>query len=168
MRDVSPVRSTTTLGAFVCVIALACGAIAGGLLRRASVLPAPDLPPGRRVPGVVVGVTASPCQTRPRGQTCARPVVRYTADGVTAELVSRDAYTPNPYPEGAAVDVALLPDGPWLAPERDARIAAAADLVAQSRRRHRIFAAIFGVCAAACGLLGAGMIWFVDRSPDPA
>lgn len=114
-------------------------------------------------------MSSSPCQTRPRGLTCYRPVVRYAVDGVPAELVSRDAYTPNPYPAGTAVDVALLPDGAaWLAPEWDGRIAAARDAVRQRRRQYHVFAGLLGGVGALFGLLAIGMVAFVDRSGAPA
>lgn len=136
VATVSAVQSPRALGALVLVVAMACGGAAAGLVRRAAALPEPDMPPGRRVPARAVGVSSSPCQTRPRGMSCYRPVVRYTMEGVSVDVVSRDAYTPNPYPEGTQVDVALLPDGAaWLAPEWDGRIEAAREVVRQSRRR---------------------------------
>ena len=169
VTTVSVVQSPRALGALVLVVALACGGAAAGLVRQAAGIPEPDMPPGRRVAGRVVSVSSRPCQTRPRGQTCYRPVVQYTVDGVAAELVSRDAYTPNPYPAGTAVDVALLPDGAaWLAPEWDARTAAARDALRQRRRQYHIFSGLLGGVGALFGLLAIGMVAFVDRSGAPA
>ena len=169
VTTVSVVQSPRALGALVLVVALACGGGATGLVRQAAAIPEPDMPTGRRVEGRAVSVSSSPCQTRPRGLTCYRPVVRYAVDGVPAELVSRDAYTPNPYPAGTAVDVALLPDGAaWLAPEWDGRIAAARDAVRQRRRQYHVFAGLLGGVGALFGLLAIGMVAFVDRSGAPA
>ncbi len=169
VTTVSVVQSPRALGALVLVVALACGGSAAGLVRQAAGIREPDMPTGRRVEGRTVGVSSSPCQTRPRGLTCYRPVVRYTEGGVPTDVVSRDAYTPNPYPEGTAVHVALLPDGTaWLAPEWDGRIAVARDAVRQRRRQYHVFAGLLGGVGALVGLLGIGLIAFVDRGGSPA
>jgi hypothetical protein len=147
-------------------LSLTTGAGGAWLVKFANAIPAPNDPTPRALTGTVTDILVQPCGNRNRRANCQRPVVNYTdISGQPQQLVSRTGYSPtSPLRKGERATVYVEKTGAWLALEWDAR---------QARRQReyedrRGFPLVMGWLLAGCGalgvLLGAGLIFWVDRT----
>jgi hypothetical protein len=162
------VAPTTTAGLIAAITSLAFGLGGAGLVRHARAIPAPGTPVHRVLPGTVTELLATPCsQTRRHRGTCFRPLVAYTDGGRAMQVVSETHYRPPPYQKDDRVDVFVEANGTaWHAREWQDRRDERQRQYEQARELPLTMGWILVGCGAFGLLLGAGLIFFVDRS-DP-
>lgn len=161
--------NTTAAGLVMLGISLAVGLAGAGFVTNARAIPAPREPARRTLAGTVIEVLATPCFVRgsTARQTCYRPVVAVTDGGAAKQVTGRIAYHPARHARGEPASVAVLPDGTaWIASELDQREAEQRLQHARRQGFPRTMGWILVGCAAVGGLLGLGLIFWVDRSGD--
>jgi hypothetical protein len=160
------VAPTTTAGLIAAITSLAIGLGGAGFVRHARAIPLPATPPHHVLRGTVTELLVSPCgpRNRPRGP-CFRPVVDYTDEGRARQTVSRTRYSDSPYRKGDRVDVFVERDGTaWNASEWEERAAARQRDYDKAHDFPNTMGWLLIGCAGFGLLLGAGLIFFVDRS----
>lgn len=164
-------ETTTKVGLAVMCLSLSTGAGGALLVKRAHAIAAPHEPARRALIGTVTEVLAQPCGTRNRPSTCYRPVVSYTdtiRGAQPQQIVSRTGYRPSsPHRKGEHVTVYVEASGDgtaWLASEWDARQVKRRSEYADARSFPLAMGRLMIGCAAFGLLLGAGLIFWVDRS----
>jgi hypothetical protein len=160
------------VGIAVMCLSLSTGAGGALLVKRAHAIPAPHQPTPRALTGTVTDIVVEPCgNSRPK-PNCYRPVITYTdaTDGSQPQqIVSRTGYRPSsPHRKGERVTVYIETGGAhgtaWLASEWDARQAKRQREYADARGFPLAMGWLLVGCAAFGLLLGAGLIFWVDRS----
>jgi hypothetical protein len=162
------VQQTTVMGLVALCLSIAIGGGGMGLVRHARAMPAPEQPAMRTLAGTVVSVVVAPCGNVNRRRTCYRPAVDYSDEGKRLQVVSRTAYSPSsPHKTGEKVTVLVEPNGTaWIASEWAER-QAVRQRDYEGRRDFPLWMGwILVGCAGFSLLLGAGLIFFVDRSGD--
>jgi hypothetical protein len=164
------VETTTKVGLAVMCLSLSTGAGGAGLVKYARAIPAPDAAVPRALTGIVTGVVVEACGYINRRTTCYRPVVDYTdtSSGQSHQIVSRTSYrTSSPHRKGERVTVYVEKAGAaWLAREWDDRQATRQRDYENKRDFPLIMGWLLIGCCAFGLLLGAGLIFWVDRSGD--
>jgi hypothetical protein len=162
------VETTTRVGLAVMCLSLTTGAGGAGLVKIAHAIPSPHEPAPRALTGTVSGILAEGCGYTNRRTTCYRPVVDYTDSltGQPRQIVSRTGYrTKSPLRRGERVTVYIEKAGAaWLAMEWDERQARRQDEYETKRDFPLMMGWILIGCCAFGLLLGAGLIFWVDRS----
>jgi hypothetical protein len=171
------VETTTKVGLAVMCLSLSTGAGGGLLVKHAHAIAAPPEPARRALIGTVTDIVVEQCgNSRPK-PNCYRPVVTYTdpANGRQPQtLVSRTGYRPkSPHNRGERVTVYIESGGSgsgssggtaWLASEWDERQAERQRRYADKREFPLVMGWMLVGCAGFGVLLGAGLIFWVDRS----
>jgi hypothetical protein len=160
------VAPTTTAGLLAAITSFVIGLGGAGFVRHARAIPAPVTPAHRVLSGTVTELLATPCsQTRRHRGTCFRPLVAYTDEGQSKQVVSVTHYRPPPYQKGDRVDVFVETNGTaWHAREWNDRRDERQHQYEQARGFPLTMGWILVGCSAFGLLLGAGLIFFVDRS----
>lgn len=171
-------ETTTKVGLAVMCLSLSTGAGGGLLVKHAHAIAAPQEPARRALTGTVTDIVVEKCgNSRPK-PNCYRPVVTYTDPasngGEPQYLVSRTGYRPtSPHRKGERVTVYIEAGGSgsnssggnaWLAREWDDRQAKRHSEYAGKRDFPLTMGWLLVGCAAFGILLGAGLIFWVDRS----
>lgn len=161
-------ETTTKVGLAVMCLSLSTGAGGAWLVKFAHAIPAPHEPTPRALTGTVTEIVVQSCGYSNRPATCYRPVVDYTdtTSGQSHQIVSRTGYrTSSPHRKGEGVTVYLEKAGTaWLALEWDARQAKLQREYEDKRHFPLVMGWLLAGCAAFGLLLGAGLIFWVDRS----
>lgn len=164
-----PAMNTTAAGLVMIGISLAVGLAGAGFVTNARAVPAPEEPARRTLAGTVIEVLATPCFVRGNRaqQTCHRPVVAYTDGGAARQVAGRIAYHPAQHARGEPASVAVLSDGTaWIASELDQRLAEERGQHTRRQGFPQTMGWMLMGSGAIGGLLGLGLIFWVDRSGD--
>jgi hypothetical protein len=160
------VAQTTLVGVVMLGLSLAIAAGGAGAWRHAASFPAPIDPPAREIAGRVVDIVTQSCGPASRRGTCYRPVVAYQDGGRSRQTVARTASSPAPARTGDAAGVLVFADGAvWIASEWRTRQAERRREHASARRTPTALGWILIACAGVTGLLGLGLIFWIDPTP---
>ena len=160
---------TTMFGLLAIALSLALGAGGAGLLRHAAAIPGPIEPAHRTIDGEVIEVITQACGYTNRRWMCFRPVVGYMDGGRARQVIARTATHPSPSKKGDAAGVFVFADGTaWIASEWQWRQDVRRREHASARRTPTVIGWVLIGCAGFGALLGLGLIFWVDRSGEPA
>jgi hypothetical protein len=161
---------TTVFGLAMLGASMALAAAGAGAFRHAAALPAPPEPVAREVMGRVVEVLAQTCGYSSRTYTCYRPVVAYRDGGLERQTVARTATSPAPpVRKGDPAAVLVFAGGTtWIAAEWRSRRAELQRDHTLARRTPTLLGRVLVGCAGFAGLLGLGLIFWVDKGGGPA